>query len=1101
MAELTKQALKVENNTSFPNNNVGAITPEVLRTFNTDIIDSTVNQAVYTADSGSWNQKINALQNDTGSYLVTGSVDGAVLTFTKDDGTTFELGVTASVASVAWDNVTGKPSGLVSGSSQVVSILGPLNTFSASQETKDSTLASYTGSVNTQLTNLSTSQSIDNTKWNTIGTQSGSWGGGGDVTALNAFTASQNTKNSTLATYTGSVDTKFTTIGTQSGSWDNTNLNAFTSSQNTKNTTLGSVTASLQQQLTNIGSQSGSWVNESETGSFLVTASFDNGTRNLTFTKGNATTFAVNIPDVSGSGNIPTGSFATTGSNNFIGNQTITGSLSVSGSTTFIGSHIFSGSVLQSGSLIQNGTSELSGSVNITGSTTIKGTTRFENSSTTITGSLLISGSTTQIGNNLLRGATTLSGSVFVSGNIEVTNGANLITHNVKAAGSNGLDILANNGATIATMGQGGGTQANFVGSLSSGQFSASVITGLGSPAAFSQSVDSRLDESESSASLFATKFETIGSQSGSWSGGGTDLSSLNAFTQSQESKNTTLGTQSGSWQQAYQSTLALNTYTQSNDTKWNTLGAVTASQALLNAQYATTSSNSFNGNQTINGSNTLNVGGQILAQSGVYALNGNGITVAANTNNSGSAYSNINMFVDTNTDPTNVFSGMGLTAANGSGNITLALNSYAYQYPGVTIPCLIGFYQNVDGSDLALAFHSNGAMDVWKKSNFNYGISVTGSTQLQSFTASLQQGYAFVGGANGKTTTVPTSSFGGGGTIVGYATTGSNIFIGNETITGSLIQTGSTNTLWGQTTINNNTTIGNGGTLNVGGQILAQSGLYSLNGQGIVVAQNTNNSGSQYPGVTTVVSSTETPTDIYGGFSVNNSEGQTLTSLVVNSYTAQYGGVATPVILADGNNPDGNNTAIGFTSNGQMDVWKKSNFKYGVSVTGSLNLQSTLTASLQQGYVWVGGAGNRTQTVPTSSFGGGGAAFPYSGTASISGSLQVTGSMSGLTNELVVTSNTASIDFTKGNFFSITLAGGATTRFEVSNTIKGQTINIQINQPAGASTGSVVFSPTILFAGGNDYQATATGSAIDLLTLAAITGSTVLATSIKNFL
>ena len=55
------------------------------------------------------------------------------------------------------------------------------------------------------------------------------------------------------------------------------------------------------------------------TGSLLVTASFDNGTRNLTFTKGDATTFNVNIPDVSGS----TGNFATTGSNTFTGTQTI----------------------------------------------------------------------------------------------------------------------------------------------------------------------------------------------------------------------------------------------------------------------------------------------------------------------------------------------------------------------------------------------------------------------------------------------------------------------------------------------------------------------------------------------------------------------------------------------------------------------------------------------------------------------------------------------------------------------------------------------------------------------------------------------------------
>jgi hypothetical protein len=64
-------------------------------------------------------------------------------------------------------------------------------------------------------------------------------------------------------------------------------------------------------------------VDPSITGSSLITASFNNGTRNLTFTKGDSTTFAVNIPDVSGS----TGNFATTGSNTFIGNQIISGNV------------------------------------------------------------------------------------------------------------------------------------------------------------------------------------------------------------------------------------------------------------------------------------------------------------------------------------------------------------------------------------------------------------------------------------------------------------------------------------------------------------------------------------------------------------------------------------------------------------------------------------------------------------------------------------------------------------------------------------------------------------------------------------------------------
>ena len=73
MAELSKQALKVENNTEFPNNNNGQITPSRLRTFNEDMIDSTVNQAVYTADSASFNTRINNASVDTGSLVTTSS--------------------------------------------------------------------------------------------------------------------------------------------------------------------------------------------------------------------------------------------------------------------------------------------------------------------------------------------------------------------------------------------------------------------------------------------------------------------------------------------------------------------------------------------------------------------------------------------------------------------------------------------------------------------------------------------------------------------------------------------------------------------------------------------------------------------------------------------------------------------------------------------------------------------------------------------------------------------------------------------------------------------------------------------------------------------
>lgn len=147
MSELSKQALKVENNMEFPNNNSGLITPSKLRTFNEDMIDSTVNQATYTSDSASWN---------------------AGLTLNA------EKWVNISAQSASWD--TGGD-------------ISSLNAFTASQIAKDSTLATYTASVDVSLSNinqftasqitkdatLSTYTASVDQKFTNIGSQSGSW--------------------------------------------------------------------------------------------------------------------------------------------------------------------------------------------------------------------------------------------------------------------------------------------------------------------------------------------------------------------------------------------------------------------------------------------------------------------------------------------------------------------------------------------------------------------------------------------------------------------------------------------------------------------------------------------------------------------------------------------------------------------------------------------------------------------------------------------------------------------------------------------------------------------------------------------------------------
>jgi hypothetical protein len=149
-------------------------------------------------------------------------------------------------------------------------------------------------------------------------------------------------------------------------------------------------------------------------------------------------------------------------------------------------------------------------------------------------------------------------------------------------------------------------------------------------------------------------------------------------------------------------------------------------------------------------------------------------------------------------------------------------------------------------------------------------GIAVNSAGDLSlsgSFTSSLQQGYVWVGNSNGKTTTVPTSSFGGGGSATwpvsgtpsgivsgssqltssydqryalsgssanintgSFATTGSNSFVGNQFITGNLEITQTFNYIkannltgsWGQTNYGSNAIMKLDGNLLVNGDITA---------------------------------------------------------------------------------------------------------------------------------------------------------------------------------------------------------------------------------------------------------------------------------------
>jgi hypothetical protein len=326
MSEISKQALKVDNTESFPNNSTGYITPSLLREYNENVIDSTVNQTVYTADSSSWNQQITALETFTGSQQPSFT---AINAFTASQ-LTINSGVNSFTQSTsgrltALESETANLEAFTSSINQII-----VNGASIGTSTRfffnGFVSASIVPNVNGPIASITILP--DPTLVSTA--------------SFNAYTAST---AATQSVFSASVATSITTISSS--------LSAFTQSQTSWNTTAN---ASIQQLLNLSASLSGGYATQGELDESssvlqsnidtkLNTSSFNsytssNNTRlsNLETTSASLLVETANLELFSASQLLLNPTLATTGSNRFIGTETISGSLIVTGSLTITGS-------------------------------------------------------------------------------------------------------------------------------------------------------------------------------------------------------------------------------------------------------------------------------------------------------------------------------------------------------------------------------------------------------------------------------------------------------------------------------------------------------------------------------------------------------------------------------------------------------------------------------------------------------------------------------------------------------------------------------------------------------------------------------------------
>ena len=247
-----------------------------------------------------------------GIFTVSGSLIATDITASGNIRANTFTGNGAGLTNINFGSIVNAPT-LVSGSSQIIGILTDLNTFSGSQNTKDLTLATYTASVTSQLSNLTQATSSYETKGRGIISSSaqisalgyvvGGGGGGTDdytqlinvpngiisgssqITALGFVSSSASVPTGTIS---GSA--QITSLGFVSSSTDISALNAFTSSINQKfdtlatqsgsfggGTTIPAGTISSSAQITALGfvSSSDSVPTGTISGSSQLTGSFD----------------------------------------------------------------------------------------------------------------------------------------------------------------------------------------------------------------------------------------------------------------------------------------------------------------------------------------------------------------------------------------------------------------------------------------------------------------------------------------------------------------------------------------------------------------------------------------------------------------------------------------------------------------------------------------------------------------------------------------------------------------------------------------------------------------------------------------------------------
>jgi hypothetical protein len=182
---------------------------------------------------------------------------------------------------------------------------------------------------------------------------------------------------------------------------------------------------------------------------------------------------------------------------------------------------------------------------------------------------------------------------------------------------------------------------------------------------------------------------------------------------------------------------------------------------------------------------------------------------------------------------------------------------------------------------------------------------------------------------------------------------------------------------------------------------------------------------------------------------------------------------------------------------------------------TGSAAIQQVVTLTQTEYNAISASANPNTFYVISDSVGFSSATFAttgsniFTGNQIISGSLIVTGSSTlqstvfsgsvrGEVKALSIASNTASLDCSTDNFFTLTLVSGSNTFINPTNIASGQTINLRVTQ-ANPGNGTVSFPTSVKQVSGSSYVPSTGAGPVDIVTFISFDASSLYLSNVKN--